>query len=192
MPKPIHLPAFCDCGNVFPSPFSFDGGAVEIENCRVTCPKCRALARVPDGIFEIVGNTLKVLSAPERTVHELNRLAKILADARQSPERAADLEKTIADELPAYAFLQDWIPKTLADRQGYIVIVISLIALILQARNSGKPTQSITPEQVIQQTYVTVQPAPVPKAPARAKVGRNAPCPCGSGKKYKNCCGKAK
>ena len=22
------------------------------------------------------------------------------------------------------------------------------------------------------------------------KVGRNAPCPCGSGKKYKRCCGK--
>ena len=22
----------------------------------------------------------------------------------------------------------------------------------------------------------------------KAKVGRNAPCPCGSGKKYKNCC----
>ena len=30
------------------------------------------------------------------------------------------------------------------------------------------------------------------KAPAKAetKVDRNAPCPCGSGKKYKNCCGK--
>ncbi|MDY2959619.1 MAG: SEC-C metal-binding domain-containing protein [Hornefia sp.] len=25
---------------------------------------------------------------------------------------------------------------------------------------------------------------------APAKVGRNQPCPCGSGKKYKNCCGK--
>jgi preprotein translocase subunit SecA len=24
---------------------------------------------------------------------------------------------------------------------------------------------------------------------ASAKVGRNDPCPCGSGKKYKNCCG---
>ena len=24
----------------------------------------------------------------------------------------------------------------------------------------------------------------------RPKVGRNAPCPCGSGKKYKKCCGK--
>ena len=31
-----------------------------------------------------------------------------------------------------------------------------------------------------------------PKKPAKAgeKVGRNAPCPCGSGKKYKECCGK--
>ncbi|MBL4940036.1 MAG: SEC-C domain-containing protein [Colwellia sp.] len=32
---------------------------------------------------------------------------------------------------------------------------------------------------------------PHPKTPAnqnRPKVGRNAPCPCGSGKKYKKCC----
>jgi Flp pilus assembly protein TadD len=27
-------------------------------------------------------------------------------------------------------------------------------------------------------------------APASAKIGRNAPCPCGSGKKHKACCGK--
>jgi preprotein translocase subunit SecA len=25
-----------------------------------------------------------------------------------------------------------------------------------------------------------------------SKVGRNDPCPCGSGKKYKKCCGKSK
>ena len=30
-----------------------------------------------------------------------------------------------------------------------------------------------------------------PSAPTGQKVGRNAPCPCGSGKKYKRCCGKA-
>lgn len=27
---------------------------------------------------------------------------------------------------------------------------------------------------------------------AKRQVGRNDPCPCGSGKKYKNCCGKDK
>ena len=32
---------------------------------------------------------------------------------------------------------------------------------------------------------------PQKKAPAKTDkvVGRNDPCPCGSGKKYKNCCG---
>ena len=28
-------------------------------------------------------------------------------------------------------------------------------------------------------------------APTSTKVGRNDPCPCGSGKKFKKCCGKA-
>jgi uncharacterized protein len=31
-------------------------------------------------------------------------------------------------------------------------------------------------------------PGPMHRAP---KISRNAPCPCGSGKKYKNCCGKS-
>lgn len=29
---------------------------------------------------------------------------------------------------------------------------------------------------------------PLPKVNAKKEVGRNDPCPCGSGKKYKNCC----
>jgi preprotein translocase subunit SecA len=29
-----------------------------------------------------------------------------------------------------------------------------------------------------------------PKRNPKKKVGRNAPCPCGSGKKYKHCCGR--
>lgn len=32
------------------------------------------------------------------------------------------------------------------------------------------------------------RPPPAPTAPE--KIGRNQPCPCGSGKKYKRCCGK--
>ena len=31
---------------------------------------------------------------------------------------------------------------------------------------------------------------PAGHAPADAPVGRNDPCPCGSGRKFKNCCGK--
>ena len=32
---------------------------------------------------------------------------------------------------------------------------------------------------------------PAPQPPHRSKVGRNDPCPCGSGQKYKRCCGRA-
>ena len=41
---------------------------------------------------------------------------------------------------------------------------------ILKA-NDGKEKEKATPKRV-------------------NKIGRNEPCPCGSGKKYKNCCGK--
>ena len=49
------------------------------------------------------------------------------------------------------------------------------------ARKEELPKEK--PEQkkpFIQKTVVNSSP----------KVGRNEPCPCGSGKKYKNCCGK--
>ena len=35
-----------------------------------------------------------------------------------------------------------------------------------------------------------LQQTSVPQLKAPPKIGRNAPCPCGSGKKYKKCCGK--
>jgi preprotein translocase subunit SecA len=34
-----------------------------------------------------------------------------------------------------------------------------------------------------------LRPSPSPGAVSRQKVGRNDPCPCGSGKKFKKCCG---
>ena len=33
-------------------------------------------------------------------------------------------------------------------------------------------------------------PPPVEPIQSKEKPGRNSPCPCGSGKKYKQCCGK--
>jgi preprotein translocase subunit SecA len=41
-------------------------------------------------------------------------------------------------------------------------------------------------DNVSDQSVIELTPAPIRNGP---KVGRNDPCPCGSGKKYKNCCG---
>ncbi|MBQ1985390.1 MAG: preprotein translocase subunit SecA [Clostridia bacterium] len=47
-------------------------------------------------------------------------------------------------------------------------------------------------EAVAKETGTTASDATAPKQPVKkgVKVGRNDPCPCGSGKKYKKCCGR--
>ncbi|PZA12946.1 YecA family protein [Rhodopseudomonas palustris] len=52
--------------------------------------------------------------------------------------------------------------------------------------NAWRTTQDPSP-RVIEWGPPTPQPQPTPAK--RTKIGRNEPCPCGSGKKYKRCCG---
>ena len=47
--------------------------------------------------------------------------------------------------------------------------------------------QRDTPEDITDLEILLNWPKPIE---AQNKVGRNEPCPCGSGKKYKKCCGK--
>lgn len=57
---------------------------------------------------------------------------------------------------------------------------------------NGKTTFSFRVPSLETIDYVKEQQSPEIQQPITAskKVGRNAPCPCGSGKKYKHCCGK--
>ena len=57
-------------------------------------------------------------------------------------------------------------------------------------KNSWKYTielQRDQPEDITDLEILLNWPKPIE---AQNKVGRNTPCPCGSGKKYKKCCGK--
>lgn len=54
----------------------------------------------------------------------------------------------------------------------------------------------VSPEQLVQMRRAKMAALKTNSAPAgpvvkQKQVGRNDPCPCGSGKKYKNCCGKS-
>ena len=68
----------------------------------------------------------------------------------------------------------------------YRVNVISQPAMVvddhLENATMNNPTVDTTEEEPVRQPVVNKGP----------EVGRNDPCPCGSGKKYKNCCGKGK
>src|SRR2546422_7870371 len=60
--------------------------------------------------------------------------------------------------------------------------------------NSGtafsQPGQAAAPAQSKSDVVSEAIEAAAPIKRDTPKVGRNEPCPCGSGKKYKNCCGR--
>ena len=62
------------------------------------------------------------------------------------------------------------------------------ITLLLKAELQRVPTK-----QEQEQQMQTNQAGPImPRKVVKQEVGRNDQCPCGSGKKYKNCCGQGK
>ena len=64
----------------------------------------------------------------------------------------------------------------------------AIVPLLIAYNNSTHlwPLKGHTPEQLM---AAAGQGKVIPfEEVRRRKVGRNEPCPCGSGKKYKNCC----
>lgn len=56
--------------------------------------------------------------------------------------------------------------------------------------NGWKYTIELEPDKPEDITDLEILLNPLKTKVAEKKVGRNEPCPCGSGKKYKKCCGK--
>ena len=57
-------------------------------------------------------------------------------------------------------------------------------------KNDWKYTIGLEPDKPEDITDLEILLNPPKTIVAEKKVGRNDPCPCGSGKKYKKCCGK--
>ncbi len=57
-------------------------------------------------------------------------------------------------------------------------------------KNDWKYTIELEPDKPEDISDLEILSNPPKTVIAEKKVGRNEPCPCGSGKKYKKCCGK--
>jgi len=71
-------------------------------------------------------------------------------------------------------------------------ILLNIQKPTVQVRPKEKPMETVASRDTVGQPKDIVTNTPVQKTQAVSNkvVGRNDPCPCGSGKKYKNCCGK--
>lgn len=189
------IPAFCDtCSTAFPSGISVENASnVTLSGNRSgPCPSCGGMGHVPDGVFNFIGNTIEILSAPQRTVEELARLVQIIHEAKAKQQSNEQVAAQIKQELPGLSSLADILPKNRGELYGFLGVVLATITLLTQS----PPSQNITinVSQVVEQTLVAASAAKQkPQESSQSKkIGRNAPCPCGSEKKYKKCCGTLK
>lgn len=182
-------PALCrECKTLYPSGVEDNGAPGTVP----PCPRCGEAGYLPDDVESFVLQTIEHLSAPERSISEIERLSAILVAALQKEASFAYVGDTIKESIPPLSPVADLLPSPPAERYAFISLALKAIVLFIsELGQSDEPTVEV--HQVLNAVYEEEadSPSPVAATPLTeegTKVGRNDPCPCGSGKKYKKCC----
>ena len=141
---------------------------------------------------------LAALNAELLPIVPLNKI--VLTDAEKSSGKVDDLVARLQEETVA---LYEQKEKEFEDfdlREIERIILLKVIDRKWMDHIDDMDQFHVQVEQKIEREEApkitgTNKDAEVEKKPyvrKGAKVGRNDPCPCGSGKKYKNCCGRNK
>ncbi len=182
------IPAICNnCQLIFPSGF---GGPGKIHatfvGCRSSCPKCGGVGTILDGVYDSVGDTVSLIS---HNPDQLRRLAEVVRLAQQNQQTPAEIEKKFDEVAPG---LGKFLPKNATELQGYLTLLVKyltlIVGLITVSKFDATNVRALI-DNATQSIYDESEPK-APKRPTAKRAGRNELCPCGSGKKYKRCCGK--
>ena len=211
-PRIASIPAVCDvCHTVFPTGFAIgENAATTFENCRAgPCPVCGGYGSVMEGTFTLIGDALRFL-AKDASADEVRRLREHALRARDTDASSTDFANAVSGD-PSLAGFGEWIKsvtaiKTPSEFYAFIGMLLSVLSIILPMLTQQSPPPSISEKQIADisakaaaLTYAEIQrkaphagsaePHAKPKPHvSKKKAGRNNPCPCGSGKKYKHCC----
>jgi len=151
------MPAFCDnCGAIFGSGFVF-------ENCRnVTlsgnrvgpCPSCGGMGHVPDGVYDITGNAIKLLQGSIKTVQQLQKLSAVLAEAQKRNLSKEQVQANIQETVPELKNFASVLPQTRSELYGFIGIILTAIGLMIAAYGTFKdePVPEREIEQIIERS----------------------------------------
>jgi len=202
-----NLPAFCDnCEAIFDSGFLAENSLnISFINCKSgPCPNCGSMGHIPDGVYNIIGKTIELLTGPQRTVYELTKLAYLIKKAQKDHPSPEVFSNIIDREIPELSSIKGILPKTRAELYQFLIIILMLINIIISSTNNliGRKN-GLTKSEIEQLIHHSIEKSckktdivmtsPTKEfAQKKNKIGRNEPCPCGSGKKYKKCHGKVK
>jgi hypothetical protein len=131
------VPAFCEsCGTTFASAGIFAGNAREssLKDMRIgPCPTCGGSGRVPDGVYDFIGDTIRVLSAPDYSRERLERLTEIIKEGRARGAVPEEVASHLQEEAPELAPVIDVFIQQKADPLKWIYLLLTIIGALLQA-----------------------------------------------------------
>ena len=130
-------------------------------------------------MFENLMTTIKteVANTEFRATTAMNMRRMLAAQQMQMRTNAGAFDEEQADDAPAAAPQRRAPAPSASDASAQPKSVQDVFASMM-SQVAGRPVRAVR------------NPAPAPGGAPAPAVGRNDPCPCGSGKKYKKCCGR--
>lgn len=92
------------------------------------------------------------------------------------------------------AILSLWLPLSLFQASSLAIgatFVLAIVIFVIITMVRSLFPNTFEDDDLLWEPDDDENDTPVFPKPDIPKVGRNAPCPCGSGRKFKNCCGKS-
>lgn len=205
------LLSICEhCGVIFPNPaFELrEGAELTVRNITfvVPCPNCGNNVSIsPQGVFKSIKGVVQFLGTPDRSIEELQKLTRLIENAKDEGQNATEFSETLNKELPELSPISDFLLRHATTTNfligffGLLLTAISTIITIKTYQESHQQKPNVDPKIVINQTYniynspnnenqkKAKSPKPMPRTVGKKKGGVNALCECGSGRKRKKC-----
>lgn len=201
---PIQLPAVClACEHSFASGIEYRPGQDSADGAGpFICPTCGSEGRLPEPlIIEDAGNRrfelrrLDLLSKTLRAARglsadELHQAVHLLREMQAAPDGPAATEAAKRSSPDRVRRLLDLVPQSRQDYYAFIGIILAVLGLIVAvlayAKDDDEVAKVVVERTITQHSDVLAPDKGTIRLPP--KVSRNAPCPCGSGRKHKHCC----
>lgn len=161
-----------------------------------------------DGSYQIIGDAVRLIVSSLRSHAQVEQLQAVLRKAQREQTSPKAVAEKIQAESPEFGAIASWISTYLVPKNagefwtaiGAIGTVLALLYALLSASPSstGNALSEKQIDMLVEQAVtsalaktqeasrITVKNKPILKR--KNKTGRNDPCPCESGKKYKMCC----
>jgi hypothetical protein len=156
------------------------------------------MGRVVEGRFLIDRDKIiSVLRATNSSVEDLVRFARMVRDAQSEKIDSVQFSERVKQDAPSFEPVLELLSATLEDRRhgkkgwksAEWLAFLGLLFQILQTYIAYFPAAPAPPPAQASTHATPATPHAAPHRRTSRKIGRNEPCPCGSGAKFKKCCG---